>query len=57
MTFLAGRLIAFCGPALVALTLASAAAAVERPERPVCPGPAAEGFARCHAHVIAVTRT
>jgi subtilase family serine protease len=52
MKFFAGRLIVFCGPALAALTLVSAAAAVERPERPVCPGPAAEGFARCHAHVI-----
>lgn len=35
---------------LAALGLASAVAA--HPERPVCPGPVAEGFARCHAHVV-----
>jgi subtilase family serine protease len=51
-TFLTGRAIALCAPALVTLALAPAAMAGERPERPVCPGPAAEGFARCHAHVI-----
>jgi hypothetical protein len=56
MTVLIGRLIAFFGSALVMLTLASTATAVERPERPVCPGPAAEGFARCHAHVIVDSR-
>ena len=32
--------------------LALSAAAVALPERPVCPGPAAAGSARCHAHVI-----
>jgi Subtilase family len=51
-TFLTGRVIALCAPALVTLALAPAAMAGERPERPVCPGPAAEGFARCFAHVV-----
>jgi subtilase family serine protease len=37
---------------LLALAFASAAAASGRPESAVCPGPVAEGFARCHAHVI-----
>jgi subtilase family serine protease len=37
------------GLALVALSAGSASAA---PQRPVCPGPAAAGSARCHAHVI-----
>jgi subtilase family serine protease len=32
--------------------LAAAGAATARPERAVCPGPVAAGFARCHAHVI-----
>jgi subtilase family serine protease len=38
------------GLSLASLGLTAAAAA--RPERPVCPGPVAEGFARCHAHVV-----
>jgi subtilase family serine protease len=38
--------------ALIAMACSSASVAAARPERPVCPGPAAEGFARCHAHVI-----
>jgi subtilase family serine protease len=37
---------------LAVLALAFAATAGARPDRAVCPGPAAEGFARCHAHVI-----
>lgn len=39
-----------CASILASLALAVPAAA--RPERAVCPGPVAEGFARCHAHVI-----
>jgi subtilase family serine protease len=39
-----------------AVALAFAGAAQARPEGPVCPGPVAEGFARCHAHVILDTR-
>jgi len=31
---------------------AATGVAFARPHRAVCPGPAAEGFARCHAHVI-----
>ncbi|TMK97083.1 MAG: peptidase S8 [Actinobacteria bacterium] len=34
------------------IMLGAAGSAVARPERAVCPGPLAEGFARCHAHVI-----
>jgi subtilase family serine protease len=41
---------ALCASILASLALAAPAAA--RPERAVCPGPVAEGFARCHAHVI-----
>jgi subtilase family serine protease len=40
-----------CGGWLLAV-LALASVALARPERPVCPGPAAEGSARCHAHVV-----
>jgi hypothetical protein len=35
---------------LTASILATSASA--KPERAVCPGPAASGFARCHAHVV-----
>jgi subtilase family serine protease len=42
--------VAFCLAATALALLPTVALA--RPERPVCPGPAAEGFARCHAHVI-----
>src|SRR5437660_7371764 len=38
--------------ASVVLALSAAGSALARPERAVCPGPAAEGFAHCHAHVI-----
>jgi subtilase family serine protease len=38
--------------ALAVPSLAGAAGASGRPHRAVCPGPAAAGYARCHAHVI-----
>jgi subtilase family serine protease len=38
--------------AILAGTLGFAGSALARPDKAVCPGPAAEGFARCHAHVI-----
>jgi subtilase family serine protease len=34
------------------LALLACAAAGAHPERAVCPGPAAQGYARCHAHVV-----
>jgi subtilase family serine protease len=37
--------------ALLALSM-QCAQAYARPQRAVCPGPAAEGYARCHAHVV-----
>jgi subtilase family serine protease len=37
---------------LAGLVLAPGAGAAGRPDRAVCPGPVADGFARCHAHVI-----
>src|ERR1700740_3117513 len=42
--------VSLCAPFLASLALAAPAAA--RPDRAVCPGPAAAGFARCHAHVV-----
>lgn len=39
------------GSSLLAV-LAVAGVAAAHPERPVCPGPVAEGSARCHAHVV-----
>ena len=42
--------VALCASIFAALALAAPAAA--RPEREVCSGPVADGFARCHAHVI-----
>jgi subtilase family serine protease len=47
----AGRAAAALCIALLGVFMACAAA-VAYPERPVCPGPAAEGYARCHAHVV-----
>ncbi len=40
----------------VALQSASASAAAAASNRPVCPGPAAVGFARCHARVVTDSR-
>jgi subtilase family serine protease len=47
---LTGVLAALFASLLALLAVAGVAAA--RPERAVCPGPAAAGFARCHSHVI-----
>jgi subtilase family serine protease len=47
---LKGGIVALLALLLGLLALSAAAAAL--PERAVCPGPAADGFARCHAHVI-----
>jgi subtilase family serine protease len=51
------RKIAFGGAAAVALLLlVTGGTAQALPQRAVCPGPAAAGFARCHAHVITDAR-
>jgi len=38
--------------ATVLVSLAMSASALAASQRPVCPGPAAEGNAKCHAHVV-----
>jgi subtilase family serine protease len=48
---LAGGAAAALCIALLGAFMACAAAGAH-PERAVCPGPAAEGYARCHAHVV-----
>ena len=37
---------------ILAIILVLSAAAAAADHRPVCPGPAGKGMARCHAHVI-----
>jgi subtilase family serine protease len=41
-----------CLAACLTVAAALAAIASAKPERAVCPGPPASGFARCHAHVV-----
>jgi subtilase family serine protease len=52
-----GERILINGPAVLCVSLLTslsvAGAAGAHPETAVCPGPAAEGFARCHARVVA----
>jgi hypothetical protein len=52
--FTDGGFARICGVviAVIAALALFASLAAARPQRPVCPGPAAEGFARCHAHVV-----
>jgi subtilase family serine protease len=49
---LRGRFAAAGVMVLAGLVLPPGAGAAGRPDRAVCPGPVAGGFARCHAHVI-----
>jgi len=42
--------VALCAGVLLSCVACTSAQA--RPEQAVCPGPAAEGYARCHAHVV-----